>query len=692
MERITRVRAIALLLVFSMILGFYALRMYDLQVVETAGSKDNLETFTVLTYVKAARGDILDCNGNLLVSNRASYNIVINHFVLRLSADPNGSLLDLVNLCRDLEIEYIERFPITKERPFEYTLEDYSSTWQGYFQAYLAEWGNLDSDITAPLLLKQLRENYDIPEEWSDEDARAVIGLRYELALRTDITNLPLYVFIEDAPDEDLSAILELNTPGLKVEASTVREYHTAYGAHILGTMGAMNDEQWAYYQELGYSMDADVGQDGLELAFESYLHGTDGIREDEVLSDGTVVSSHYLVEPKSGNNVEISANWDLQMAAEDALAKAMQDLTDPEINKSGEGLDAEGAAVVVMDTRTGKILAMASYPTFDLANYNEKYDEIINADFDPLFNRALLATYPPGSTYKMVTAIAAIDSGKTTSGEIINATGIYTKYEDDGFAPACMVYNSYGGSHGAIAAAEALMVSCNYYFYELGDRLGLSALDGTAKAMGLGEVTGVELYEETGHRSNIETKQMLFEGDKAGWYQADQIMTAIGQSENKFTPLQLCVYASTLANRGVRYKATFLNRVVSSDYSSLLVENEKEILSTLTISDDAYNAVLKGMKAVVYEWMGTANDTPLGNYPIPVAAKTGTADHTGVGSANGSFVCFAPADSPEIAIAVYGEKIAHGPNVAVVAKEILDVYFGVDEVGDVMVYENRVS
>ena len=692
MERITRVRAVIMLVLFCLILGFYGFTLYDHQVIETGNSKDNLDTFTTLTRVKAARGDILDRNGNLLVSNRASYDLVFNHYVIRMSDDPNGSLLELVQLCRELEIEYIDHFPITAERPFTYTLSEYASAWQSYFQSYLAEWGNLDSDITAPLLMQKLRSNYDIPEDWSDEDARAVIGLRYELALRTGITNLSNYVFIEDVSDEDLAAIMELNTPGLNVEASTVREYHTPYAAHILGNMGAMDEDQWEYYSDLGYSKDAVVGQSGLESAFEKYLAGHDGWREDEVLADGTIVSRHYTEEPRSGNNVETTIDLDLQIAAEDALAKVMKELTDPETNKSGEGLDAEGAAVVAMDVRTGQILVCASYPTFDLANFVEKYDEIMEADFAPMYNRALLATYPPGSTYKMVTAIAGIDSGVLSSSEQIVDVGVYAKYEDDGFAPACMVYNSYGGSHGAINVVQALMVSCNYFFYEVGDRLAQSALDNTAKAMGLGEPTGIELYEEIGHRANVENKALLYEGDDAGWYQADQIMASIGQSINSFSPLQLCVYASTLANRGVRYEATFLNRVVSADYRSLILENEKEIASTLTISDQAYEAYLAGMKAVIYEYQGTANDTPLGNYPITVAAKTGTADHTGSGSANGSFICFAPADDPEIAIAVYGEKIAHGPNVAEVAKAILDVYFDVDEVGDVVIYENRVG
>ena len=222
MERIARFRAGIVLLIFFLIVGIFSFRLYSLQVIETGGSTDNTTTFVTYTRVKAARGDILDRNGNALVSNRASYDLVFNYYVISNAEDTNEQLLKLVQLCRELEIEYIDTFPVTKARPFEYTLEEYSTVEQGYFQAYLAnrDW---DSDITAPLLMKRLRDSYDIPADWSEEDARAVIGLRYELALRAGITNLPNYVFLEDAEDSQLSAIRELNIQGLMVEPSTVR-------------------------------------------------------------------------------------------------------------------------------------------------------------------------------------------------------------------------------------------------------------------------------------------------------------------------------------------------------------------------------------------------------------------------------------------------------------------------------------
>ena len=257
MERITQFRTRLLLALFGLLLCFFAYRLYVVQVYETGGEVDNTTVYITQTRVKAARGEILDRNGNVLVGNRASYDLTINHYVLRGSETPNASILALLELCRELDISYVDHFPITVSEPFKYTLDEYNSSWQEYFQLFLRQRGELDSDLSAALLVEKLRESYEIPEEWTDEQARLVIGIRYEMSLR-DYTNLPIYVFISDAKDEDLSAILELNTPGMRVEPSTVREYYTEYAAHILGFVGAMSKEQWAYYKEVGgYSMDS---------------------------------------------------------------------------------------------------------------------------------------------------------------------------------------------------------------------------------------------------------------------------------------------------------------------------------------------------------------------------------------------------------------------------------------------------
>lgn len=703
MERITRFRVGIVLLIFCLILGFFALKLYDMQIIETGGVVDNVKYYTTETRVKAARGEITDCNGNILVSNRASYDLVFNHYVICSAPERNLRLQELVKLCRELDISYVDHFPVTKTAPFTYIFNEVGSTWQGYFQKYLPE-KSLDSDISAPLLIQKLRSHYGIPETWSDQDARAVIGIRYELDLRQGITNLPNYMFLEDADGNALAAILELNTPGLKAEATTAREYNTDYAAHILGHVGAITASQWEniYKDKEGYAKDALVGQDGLEEAFEQYLHGIDGIRVDETYTDGTLRRSYYKVvngvemRPVSGQNVELSIDLKLQSTAEDALKNLITDLRQsgentPEGESRPDGSDAEGGAVVVMDVRTGKILACASYPTYSLATFREDYNDILQQPFAPLLNRALQATYPPGSTYKMSMVVAGVNSGAISRMKTIRDEGVYMKYAASGFKPQCLIYTNNGWTHGPLNAMEALRDSCNYYFYELGDMLDIEVIDATAKALGLGESTGVELFEYLGHRSNPETKAQLHEGDLGRWYAADNVMTAIGQSENRFTPMQLCVYTSTLANRGTRYKATFLNRVVSSDYSQVTYTNLPQILSTFDINDEAYAAYTEGMRMVATD--GTAARF-FRDYPIAIAAKTGTAQ-TDAGnkySDNGAFVCYAPYDEPEIAVVVYGEKAGHGTTMAQIAKAILDTYFADRLYGNITPGENQVS
>lgn len=715
MERMTRLRARILLGLFAFIMVLYAMRLFNLQIISTDGNTDNTTYYTTVTTVRAARGDILDRNGKVLVGNRASYDLVFNHFVIKSADNRNEYLYTLLKKCEELGVEHQDHLPVTTTRPFEYTLSDYSTAWQGYYQNYMSD-RSWDPDVTAPLLIEKMRELYKIPAGWTEEEARAVIGLRYEFDLR-GVTNLPSYVFISDVDSENLAAILELNTPGLMVESSTVREYHTTYGAHILGYMGAMTDAEWQENQKLGYSMDADVGKSGFEQAFETYLHGIDGQRLDKVTKEGTIVSQQYLEgkEPVAGNNVETTIDIDLQKVAEDALAKRMKELTDPNINTGGEGegIDAQGAAVVVMKVKTGEILACASYPTFNLATMKEDWDAINSDDLKPLFNRAFGATYAPGSTYKMCTLVAAMENvyGPTNPkagqpiyapGETIYDTGVFSHDDFPDFHPTCLFYSSSYGSHGDLTAQDALKVSCNLFFYELGYRMTIDMMDETAKGFGLGEPTGIELTEKVGWRANEASKKASYKNSAdAAWNGGDRVLCAIGQSENRFTPLQLAVYTCTLANQGTRYRATFLNRVTSSDYRTLVYSNSPEVVSKMNISDTTYNTYVDGMRRVVTMIGGTATtcfggpkDEDNTQWPskITVCAKTGTAQHSSGGSDHGVFVCFAPMDDPQVAIAIFGEKTAHGSSMAPVAEPILKAYFEMVDASEVYTYENGLS
>ena len=714
MERMTRLRAGILLGLFSLVMVLYAMRLFNLQIISTDGNTDNTTYYTTVTTVRAARGDILDRNGKVLVGNRASYDLVFNHFVIKSADNRNEYLYNLLKKCEELGVEHQDHLPVTMTRPFEYTLSDYSTAWQGYYQNYMSD-RSWDPDVTAPLLIEKMRELYKIPAEWTEEEARAVIGLRYEFDLR-GVTNLPSYVFISDVDSDTLAAILELNTPGLMVESSTVREYHTNYGAHILGYMGAMTDAEWEEYKKLGYSMDAQVGKSGFEEAFEGYLHGIDGQRLDKVTKEGTIVSQKYVEgkEPVAGNNVETTIDIDIQKIAEDALAQRMKEITDPNINTAKgdhEGLDAQGAAVIVMKVKTGEILACASYPTFNLSTMKEDWETINNDDLKPLFNRAFGATYAPGSTYKMCTLVAAMENvyqkGEKAGqpiyspGETIYDTGYFDHEDFANFHPTCLYYSSSYGTHGDLTAQDALKVSCNLFFYELGYRMTIEMMDDTAKGFGLGEPTGIELTEKVGWRANKESKKASYTGVDQAWNGGDRILCAIGQSENRFTPLQLAVYASTLANQGTRYRATFLNRVTSSDYRTLVYSNSPEVVSKMNISDTTYATYVDGMRRVVTMIGGTATtcfggpkDEDNTQWPskITVCAKTGTAQHSSGGSDHGAFICFAPMDDPQVAIAVFGEKTAHGGSMAPVAEPILKAYFEMVDASEVYTYENGLS
>ncbi len=732
MERISRFRAVLFLVLFAFVLMLYAGRLFVLQIIETDGNTDNTQTYTTLTTVRAARGDILDRNGNVLVGNRASYDLVFNHYVIKSNDKTNESLFDLVQLCKELNITYNDHFPVTKTRPFEYTLTDFNTSWQNHFQLFMMD-VSLDSDITAPLLVEKMRDRYDIPADWSDEDARAVIGFRYEFDLR-GITNLPTYTFLEDVSDAQLSAILELNTPGLMVESSTVREYHTKYAAHVLGYLGGMSSKQWDEFKKEGYSMDALVGQSGFELAFEEYLHGIDGTRVDIVNKDGAIIDQYYAKEkdekgnitekkPIAGNNVEVTLDITIQQVAEEALEDVVLWARDPERNikaqtNDKEGADAQGAAVIVMECKTGNILACASYPTYDLATMMEPevWKEINANEYNPLFNRAFGAEYPPGSTYKMCTLISAMENYSTTKkdlilkyGETIVDKGVFTEF--DGFAPTCLAWTSGKYTHGEIDGTLALCYSCNYFFYQLGAWNNEENMAATAEALGLGVPTGIELVEKTGRVNTEEVKKQVYgkTGVNSSFTAGDRVLGAIGQGENRFTPLQLCVYASTLANKGTRMKATFLSRVVSSDYRTLIKENQPEILGQLEMAGTTIETYMQGMRKVVTTPGGTADryfggcddgvedDDVDGIWPMKgeviVYAKTGTAEHASGGSDHGAFVCFAhkvDETEPDIAVAIFGEKIAHGSTLAPVAEKILLAYYEMQDASEMTAFENQ--
>lgn len=686
MDRLTRNRIRTILCMVFLVVGIFTFRLWRLYLGADHSSVrvENKDALTYSTTVQAARGNILDRNGQVLVQNRASYNIDIINFVFFSGDAPNQRIRELIDLCRSGGETVVDNLPITAQRPYQYTKDQSNTAALSHFSAYLSYKG-WDAEISAKNLIRRMKEAYRIPADWDDETARQVLGVRYELDLRYCV-GMDNYSLAKDVSSATLAAVEELSIPGVTVSTTSVREYNTPYAAHILGRIGPMDADEWKTYKEAGYTMDAMVGKEGLEQAFESYLHGQSGTKNTTVTTDGTILESYYTKEPQAGSNVMLTIDIGLQAAAEEGLKSVIEDLQKNGVGKKAEGKDAQGGAVVAMDVKTGEILTCASYPTYDIT----KYADYLTAEGSPLYNRALLAQLPPGSIYKPVTAIAAMDENGTGRWREITDRGVYTYYEREGYTCNCHIWTSSGMTHGTINMMEALSDSCNYYFYEVGRETGITAIDKVAAGLGLGQKSGAELYEESGVRANPATKQERHAASGTGdWYGADTLQASIGQSDNLFTPIQMAAYCATLANGGTRMDATFLKQVVSWDSSSRLYAHEPQIASAYTLSDEAKACIHDGMVLAAKE--GTAA-TYLSNYPVAVAAKTGTAQHGSGGSDNASFICFAPADDPQIAIAIYVEKGAQGGNLGQIARAMLDEYFARDNSVPTMPNENTVQ
>lgn len=679
MDRTYRFRNGVIVFLIVLVAAIYAIRLFSIQLTkedETSYSSSNTTTYT--QYVSAARGEILDRHGNVLVSNRATYNVTLQSFVLFNSDDPNGYLLLLAQTCMKNGIEYEENLPLSDTTPYVYTTDELSSTDQYYFRRFLLNRG-WDADMTAENLAKKLKDAYRISDEYTEEEARLIMGLRYELDL-PNYAYADTYTLVADISADQLAILKELGIPGMDVVTTTVREVNTGFAAQILGHVGLMDSEEYENtYKDQGYSMNASVGKDGMEAAFEEYLHGTDGQKVVTVTSDGTVVDEYWEVEPKSGANVVTTIDIGMQEVAENSLAKYVQAMSEQGKAKNGNsttalhGSDAKSGAVVAMNVNTGEVLCAANYPTYDPREYAEKYNELAVADGDPLANRALNYALAPGSTFKMVTALAAMRDG-VDPGFTVNDTGQYTKYSEDGFTGKCWIYTATNPiGHGVLDMRGALANSCNVYFYTVGDMMTIDQIDAVGEVFGFGQHSGSEIADTEGILASEANKEKLYTGHDATWFKADTLMASIGQSITTATPIQLCRYVAALSTGGILHNATFLRRAVSSDFQTLVTENDFTPAATNLMSDTEYQVIKEGMVQCATE--GTAKGY-FTNFGYTVACKTGTAQHGNGGSDNASFVCWAPADNPEIAVAVYVEHGDTGGFFSQVAKDIMEYYF----------------
>ena len=678
MDRLYRFRTGVVIALIFLVAAIYSIRLFGLQLTKKDNSTYNSSNTTTYTQtVSAARGEILDRHGNILVRNRATYNVTLASFVLFNSDDPNGYLLKLAETCKKNGIEYVDSLPLSATTPYVYTGEETGYTFKRFLLG--REW---DAELTAENLAKKLKSVYHIPEEYTEEQARMVMGLRYELDLPT-YAYTDTYTLAEDVSADQLAILKELGVPGMDVTTTTVREYNTSFAAQLLGYVRAMDSEQYENtYKALGYAMDAKVGQEGMEAGFEEYLHGTDGVKAVTVASDGTVLDEHWEVEPQSGANVVTTIDIGMQEVAEKSLATHIQALAEGK-EEGQDGYDADAGSVVVMNPQNGEVLASANYPTCEPSDYFTKYEELSQEEVSPLRNRALLDAWAPGSTFKMVTSIAAMRAG-ISANYTVDGEGYYEF--SDGTVLGCWIAKQ-GGVHGVLDMRGALAQSCNIYFYTVGQMAGIDRIDQVAASFGVGEDTGAEVYTSSGQMSSPELRKEIY-GENTSWYDADTATAAIGQSDTRMTTLQLCRYVSALANGGTLYKATFLRRAVSSDFQTLVKGNDYIPTGTNLLSASEYQVIYEGMRLCVTEGTGQK----LNDYEVAVCAKTGTAQHGSGGSDNGAFVCWAPADNPEIAIAIYVEHGASGGNFADVAREIMDYYFNAQYPSQEVELENEMT
>lgn len=671
------VRLVVLAVLFALLLGIYFVALYKLQIIGgreyySVGETETKEDITVA----AARGNILDRYGRVLVSNSLCNNLSINVTELFSQDDPNAIILELCAAVERFGDTYTDTLPITKAPPFEFTAMD--TLQKNMLDAWLKA-NDMPLDSNAVEVLAAMRTRYSVGSEYNAEDARRIVGVRYEINDRFNINTTP-YVFAEDVSMPLLTYLMEQDIPGFELSTSYVREYKTQYAAHLLGYTGKLTAEEWETYADKDYSLDAYVGKDGVEYAFEDYLHGVDG--EAEVYSnlDGVTLRTKYTKEPQPGGQVYLTLDIGLQEVCEEALAAHIEEINveRARIIEEAEMYGTEstemisGGALCVVKVDTGEPLALVSYPTYDAATMLDNYEELVADENAPLYNRALMGVYAPGSTFKPCTATALLAEGKITPLTTLKTEGQFTKYIDDGYAPECWIYSTYNYTHGTINVVQAITYSCNYFFYYYGDELGIDKMAYYAKLYGLGEHTGIELPEVTGQMSTQSFKEQY---TGIPWFQGDTLQSAIGQSFTEFTPLQLAEYCAAIANGGTRHSASILKEVRSYDYSKTLFSRETEVLSRLDIDPAIFDAIQYGMWGVIYDAASTLKEHWLDSN-IVVAGKTGTAQR-GEGLVNNAiFILYAPYENPEIAIAITVEKGGAGATLSPIARQIVDYYF----------------
>ena len=660
-------RNVIIIAMTVIMLSFCVLRLFDLQIINGEMHRKNSEEKLYLSSkISAPRGDILDRYGNILVTNRTGYSIKIVKEDYK-EKEVYKYVYSLVKAVGD-KFEIINNLPITQEQPYEFTFNTDDEKEAEKLKKKWLEDNDIPVNYTAKQVLSKLAKDYDVENMFSEKYESKMLGIIYDMKYREFNMYNP-YVLATDVSVEVVAAVKENKNKFkcIEVVEEPVRSYPNGkLASHLLGNVGIIFAEEYEKLKDQNYSMDAKIGKQGVELAFEKYLKGDDGLKGFEQKADG-LGEMVVTKQAKHGNNVFLTIDLELQKSMENSLENTIK-------NIAASTPDCDAGSAVCIDVNSGEILAMASYPGYHPAEYNLKYNELIKNPANPVWNRAIGGAYEPGSTFKMVTAIASLEEGVMTPNQTIYDSGVYKYYED--YQPQCLEHK-YGKSHGYVDVVTALQESCNYYFYDVGRRLGIENIYKYADKFGFGKYADIEISGEvTGQIASPENKEKR----KEIWNPGDTLQAAIGQSDTLVTPLQLASYVSTIANGGTRYHPHLLKTVKDYDSGNVVVSSEIEVLDTIEMDKNNLSAVKSGMRKVTEE--GTAKSVFEG-FPIAIAGKTGTAEVPN-GSSNGLFVAYAPAENPQIAVAIVIEHGSGGYMAAPVARAVFEKYFEHSDIVDV--------
>lgn len=650
-------------------------QLFNLQIVHGEEYRETSNTkLTRESVLKADRGSIKDSSGTMLASVDAQYSIVL--YKTKVNNETlNTTILKLLNILSTNGDSYVDNFLIDVN-PYRFKLEEEES------QKKWKKANNIDEDATAEEAFNYFKNKYDITSD-NVEDIRKILAIRYEISYKGYSSTKSIEI-ASNISRQSLEQIKERNAEfsGVEVVETPVRAYPLKTTAsHILGRIGRIESSELEGNEDI-YNQNDIIGKSGIEYVFEKYLKGTDGVKQIDMNVDGTITDEYVSKEAVSGSDVILTIDSKLQAVTEQALADNINKIANHGFSQENNPADA--GAAVVLNVKTGEVIAMASYPDYDPSAFvngidTNTWNYYINGDTKPLENKAISAMYSPGSTYKMVTALAGLETGTITPKTKINDTGVFRKYNS-----SWKCWNRHG--HGYLNVSQAIEHSCNYFFYDLGDRLGIDNLAKYSYYLGLGHKTGIELKGEI---DGVLASNEIAKQENRVWNPGETISAAIGQSYNTFTPLQMAKYVAMIANRGKNLDVTIVKSIINPDgsevsrdeYESYVNEKlglQQENVEEMNFKEENIEAILEGMRGVTSESGGTAYST-FRNFNIEVGGKTGSAQ-TGVqGKTNAWFVGFAPFDDPEIAIVVFVRNGGHGSYTAEVARDIIAQYFGMN-------------